>query len=179
MCFACWITKATDTLRICNIYCFCTAAVVTRMRFSVMLYVHCMSCLVLWLFGTPIQSPLPCSTCYLHHLSMSSVVWTESWYKVREEEPFLRRYWLLCLSWNVPSFVEPGASKEPLKSFKRASKELQKSLEKDSKESQKSFKRASRKSYKRASKELRNKLESVSKELQEPEKSLKRASKES
>ena len=27
--FACWITKATNTLRICNTYCFSTARVVT------------------------------------------------------------------------------------------------------------------------------------------------------
>jgi len=27
--FACWMTEATDTLRICNTYCFCTATVVT------------------------------------------------------------------------------------------------------------------------------------------------------
>jgi hypothetical protein len=28
--FACWITKATNTLRICNTYCFSTAQIVTR-----------------------------------------------------------------------------------------------------------------------------------------------------
>jgi hypothetical protein len=36
---ACWITKATNTLRICNTYCF-MATVVTRTRLSVVLYVH-------------------------------------------------------------------------------------------------------------------------------------------
>ena len=30
--FACWITKATDTLRICNTYCYSTATMVTRTR---------------------------------------------------------------------------------------------------------------------------------------------------
>jgi hypothetical protein len=33
--FACWITKATNTLGICNIYCFATVTVVTRTRLSV------------------------------------------------------------------------------------------------------------------------------------------------
>ena len=33
--FACWITKATDTLRICNTYCIFTATMVTRTRLSV------------------------------------------------------------------------------------------------------------------------------------------------
>jgi hypothetical protein len=41
---ACWITMATDTLRICNTYCFCTETVVTRMRRSVTLCLHCLSC---------------------------------------------------------------------------------------------------------------------------------------
>jgi hypothetical protein len=39
--FACWITKATDTVRICNTYCFTTA---TMVRLT--LYVHCIACLV-------------------------------------------------------------------------------------------------------------------------------------
>jgi len=42
---ACWIPKATKTLRICNIYCFSTAKIVTRKRVSVTLYAHCLSCL--------------------------------------------------------------------------------------------------------------------------------------
>jgi hypothetical protein len=40
--FACWITKATDTLRICNTYCFFTATMVTRTRLNITLYVHCL-----------------------------------------------------------------------------------------------------------------------------------------
>jgi hypothetical protein len=39
---ACWITKATYTLKMCNTYCFSTVTVVTRTRLS-MLYVHCLS----------------------------------------------------------------------------------------------------------------------------------------
>jgi len=35
--FACWIEKATDELRICNIYFFSTAAVITRERLNVTL----------------------------------------------------------------------------------------------------------------------------------------------
>jgi hypothetical protein len=42
--FACWITKATDTLRMCNTYCFSTATTVTRTLLNVTLYVHCLSC---------------------------------------------------------------------------------------------------------------------------------------
>jgi len=37
---ACWIAKATNTLKICNIYCFSSTAMVTRMRLIVTLYVH-------------------------------------------------------------------------------------------------------------------------------------------
>jgi len=44
MCFACRITKATDTLRICNTYCFSTATMVELTRFIVTLYVHCPAC---------------------------------------------------------------------------------------------------------------------------------------
>jgi hypothetical protein len=44
--FGCWITKATDTLRICNTYCFFTATMVTRTRLNVTLYIHCLSCYV-------------------------------------------------------------------------------------------------------------------------------------
>ena len=41
--FACWITKATDTLRVCNTYCFSTATVVAQICLDVMLYIHCLS----------------------------------------------------------------------------------------------------------------------------------------
>ena len=44
---ACWITKATCTLTICNTYCFSTATTVAKMCREVTLYVHCLSCLVL------------------------------------------------------------------------------------------------------------------------------------
>jgi len=40
---ACWITKATHTLTVCNIYCFSTTTIVVRTRLIVTLYVHCMS----------------------------------------------------------------------------------------------------------------------------------------
>jgi len=36
---ACWITKATDTLRICNIYFFCTATIVAPTRLNFTLFV--------------------------------------------------------------------------------------------------------------------------------------------
>ena len=37
---ACWTTEATDTLRICNTYCFSMVSTVTRMRLTVTLYVR-------------------------------------------------------------------------------------------------------------------------------------------
>ena len=41
---ACWIPKATNTLRICNSYCFSIATAVERTRLIVTFYVHCLSC---------------------------------------------------------------------------------------------------------------------------------------
>jgi hypothetical protein len=40
----CWIPQAAHTLRMCNARCCSTAAVLARTRFSVTLYVHCLSC---------------------------------------------------------------------------------------------------------------------------------------
>jgi hypothetical protein len=58
MTFACWTTKATQTLRIYTTYCFSTATMVTRTRLYVTLYVHCLSCCFLFL---PPKSPTPLS----------------------------------------------------------------------------------------------------------------------
>jgi len=41
---ACWITKATHALTLCNTYCFSAATVVARTRLTVTLYVHCLYC---------------------------------------------------------------------------------------------------------------------------------------
>jgi len=44
---ACWITKATKytlNIRVCNIYYFSIATMVTRMRLIVTLYVYFLSC---------------------------------------------------------------------------------------------------------------------------------------
>jgi hypothetical protein len=41
---ACWITKGTNTLRICITYCFSTPTMVERTPLIVTLYVHCLSC---------------------------------------------------------------------------------------------------------------------------------------
>jgi hypothetical protein len=38
--FACWITKATNILRICNTYCFSASTLVTRTRLTVRFMVH-------------------------------------------------------------------------------------------------------------------------------------------
>jgi len=46
ICIARCMLKATNALRICNIYCLSTAKIVTRKRASVTLYAHCLSCLV-------------------------------------------------------------------------------------------------------------------------------------
>jgi hypothetical protein len=52
--FAWWITKVTDTLRICN--CFFTATVVTRTPLSITVYVCCLSCLVPGWFMSQVAS---------------------------------------------------------------------------------------------------------------------------
>jgi hypothetical protein len=41
--FACWVSKATDTMRLCNIHCFSTVTMVTEKRLSVTFIVHCLS----------------------------------------------------------------------------------------------------------------------------------------
>jgi hypothetical protein len=46
--FACWIIKTTDTHSVFNTYCFSTSTVVTRTRPNVSLYIHCLSCLLLY-----------------------------------------------------------------------------------------------------------------------------------
>ena len=40
---ACWILESTNTLRICNIYCFSTATIFSRMHINFILYIHCLS----------------------------------------------------------------------------------------------------------------------------------------
>ena len=45
---ACCIPKATNTLRICNTYCFNTTTVAARTRLGVTLYAHRMSCYIMW-----------------------------------------------------------------------------------------------------------------------------------
>jgi len=40
---ACWKTGYRHTLRIRNTYCFYTATLVTRTRFSITIYVYCLS----------------------------------------------------------------------------------------------------------------------------------------
>jgi len=46
---ACCITKATNTLTICNTHCFSTTTMVARTRLNVTLYAHCLSCLISFL----------------------------------------------------------------------------------------------------------------------------------
>ena len=43
--FVCCIAKTTDTLKICNTYCFSTATMGKRTSLIVTLYVECLSCL--------------------------------------------------------------------------------------------------------------------------------------
>jgi hypothetical protein len=40
---ACWVPKTTNTLRICNNYCFSTTTMVSRTGLSITLYVQCVS----------------------------------------------------------------------------------------------------------------------------------------
>ena len=44
---ACWIPKATNTLRICYTYCFSTATMIARTRLNVTLYLYGLSCWML------------------------------------------------------------------------------------------------------------------------------------
>jgi len=47
---ACWIIKATNThSELCNIYCFSTVTMVPQTRLGVLLYVHCLSCYLMYL----------------------------------------------------------------------------------------------------------------------------------
>ena len=51
---ACWITKVTDTFRICNTYCFSTTTVVTRKSLSATLYVLTLPVLLISeIYGVP------------------------------------------------------------------------------------------------------------------------------
>jgi len=43
---ACCISKAADTLRLCNSYWFVTTTMVTRTRIIAALYVRCLSCFI-------------------------------------------------------------------------------------------------------------------------------------
>ena len=58
MTFAWWTPKATQTLRICNTYCFFTVTMFKRTRLYITLYAHCLSCC--FLFHLP-TSPIPLS----------------------------------------------------------------------------------------------------------------------
>jgi len=42
---ACWMSKAINTLKIWNTYCYSTAAMIARTCLIAVLYVHCFSCL--------------------------------------------------------------------------------------------------------------------------------------
>ena len=52
---ACWITRATDTFRLCNTYGFSTATMVARMRFIFTLYVDGLFCLIYLLKSAQIE----------------------------------------------------------------------------------------------------------------------------
>jgi hypothetical protein len=41
---ACWITNATDTLRVCPIYCFSTAKIIMR---ACLIFIHCLVLLMI------------------------------------------------------------------------------------------------------------------------------------
>jgi hypothetical protein len=51
-CKACWITKVTDTLRICITSCFSTATIDARTRLNDSLHVHCLSLINLSLLNS-------------------------------------------------------------------------------------------------------------------------------
>ena len=71
--FACWITKATHTLRI-YIYCFSATRMDTRVHLSGTLYVHCLSCcsFVTLLYDASCVCAVDKTLWYYLHLSTKS-----------------------------------------------------------------------------------------------------------
>ena len=63
--FACGITKISNSPRICNIYCFSMATMVTRTHRTVTLYVQCVFCSILRPISVHIHSVfcVPCTVC--------------------------------------------------------------------------------------------------------------------
>ena len=74
---ACWIAKATDTLRLCNTHCFSTTIMVVRTRLKVTLYVHWLSCYGFFLFPYVSTTPWMLSTlsftCHLRYTIFANV----------------------------------------------------------------------------------------------------------
>jgi hypothetical protein len=48
---ACWIPKATNTLRLCNTQCFSSSTMIERMLLSVTLSVHCLPCFLKFVYN--------------------------------------------------------------------------------------------------------------------------------
>jgi hypothetical protein len=68
------------TLRICNTYCFPTATVISQMHFTVMFYVHCLSC---GSHKTSLPVRLQSLAFQFHHLwsfSRSWLMWLVCWF---------------------------------------------------------------------------------------------------
>ena len=61
--FAYWITRVTNTLRICNTYRFSTATMVSRTRLNITLYIHCLTCEILCFYKTHVPIPVLGSSC--------------------------------------------------------------------------------------------------------------------
>ena len=74
-CIACWVPKAINTFRICNIYCFHTATLFARTRLSVTLYVHGLLHAVVVITRYYFQIPKIFEKMRKHKISLKSVRW--------------------------------------------------------------------------------------------------------
>jgi hypothetical protein len=99
--FACWITKATDTLRMCNTCCFSTSTVVTRTRLCYV--VRALPVLLQYLF-TRFVCVCVCVCVWFQHLAS---LWVQCIWRLRVSVSCIRHgtvcttvsllYWLVFL----------------------------------------------------------------------------------
>jgi hypothetical protein len=92
-----WLPKATDTLRLCNFYCFSTTTV-ARKRLNVTVYAHCLSCFTVTrtffpflLFGVVCVVLLSLFFVVIY-LALSSVLCPFSFASSKPLVPFYLRY---------------------------------------------------------------------------------------
>jgi hypothetical protein len=95
---ACWITKVTDTLRMCTTYCFSLAIMVTQMRLSVM-FVRTLP--VLFIFSMlsitcegKVRQLKSCLKGHkMHDLSCCEELYLDTWYVAVHTKVYLWTLW--------------------------------------------------------------------------------------